>query len=100
MHDGDDDEKLAQEAHVDYVPARLKGGQPHPGFVMETRALSECVPPPITYKALIPRKLVERGDLSRVQLEAIFSCCQMHERRLPSGERAGWLLGDSTGIGE
>lgn len=99
LHDGDDDEDVSEEAHVDYVCARVTGGRPHPGHVVETRALAACVPPPLTYKARIPRRLADSGALSRLQLEAALYCCQMHERRLPNGERAGWLLGDNTGIG-
>jgi hypothetical protein len=97
LHDGDDDEDLSQEAHVEYAPARIRGGQPHPAHVVETQALAGVAPPALTYKTRIPRRVVANGDLSLLQLEAALYCCQTHERRLPTGERAGWLLADGTG---
>ena len=38
--------------------------------------------------------------LSRVQLEAVIYALQQHERMLPSGQRAGFFIGDGTGVGK
>lgn len=99
MHDGDDDDNVTDEAHVKYEPSRVKGGVPHPGYVVETKALAGVIPTPLTFKTRIPRRVVEAGKVSLLQLEAAMYGMQMHERRLPSGERAGWVLADGTGIG-
>ena len=40
------------------------------------------------------------GVLSRVQLEAVVYALQQHERMLPSGHRAGFFIGDGTGVGK
>jgi hypothetical protein len=35
-----------------------------------------------------------------MQAEAVVYACMQHEQRLPSGERRGFALGDSTGVGK
>lgn len=40
------------------------------------------------------------GRLSSLQLEAVALACDRHERRLPNGERCGFLLGDGAGMGK
>jgi hypothetical protein len=88
------------ENNVEYVPAWIKGGVPHPGHVVQSTAMAVTEPPPITYRIRLPRRLIESGALSLLQVEAALYCMQMHEKRLPTGERAGWMLGDGTGIGK
>ena len=102
LHDGDDDEEVggSDGANQEYKPARVKGGVPHPGHVVQSVAMAAAEPPPITYKLRLPRLLLESGALSLLQAEAVLYCMQMHEKRLPTGERAGWMLGDGTGIGK
>jgi hypothetical protein len=73
---------------------------PHPGHVVQSVAMAAAEPPPITYKLRLPRRLLDSGALSLLQAEAVLYCMQMHETRLPTGERAGWMLGDGTGIGK
>lgn len=46
------------------------------------------------------RGVVEKGALSCLQLEAIAYAGQVHGKFLPSGERAGFLLGDGAGVGK
>lgn len=96
LHDGDDEE--GRETHAEYTPAQLKGGRPHPGHVVESRGLTSCDPPPITYKLKIPRQVLDAGLLSILQAEAVFYACQQHELFMPTGERSGFALGDSTGM--
>jgi hypothetical protein len=101
LHDGDDNEDTGEdENNVEYVPAWIKGGVPHPGHVVQSTAMAVTEPPPITYRIRLPRRLIESGALSLLQVEAALYCMQMHEKRLPTGERAGWMLGDGTGIGK
>ena len=35
-----------------------------------------------------------------MQLEAVVYALQQHERMLPSGQRAGFFIGDGTGVGK
>jgi len=101
LHDGDDDEGTGEDGNnVEYVPAWIKGGVPHPGHVVQSTAMAVTEPPPITYRMRLPRRLIELGTLSLLQVEAALYCMQMHEKRFPTGERAGWMLGDGTGIGK
>lgn len=38
--------------------------------------------------------------LSRVQLEGVIYALQQHEKHLPRGDRAGFFIGDGTGVGK
>ena len=102
LHDGDDEEEGTGEDgnNAEYVPAWIKGGVPHPGHVVQSTAMAVTEPPPLTYRTRLPRRLLESGALSLLQVEAALYCMQMHEKRLPTGERASWMLGDGTGIGK
>ncbi|EDV95999.1 GH16004 [Drosophila grimshawi] len=83
-----------------YWPSKLKGGARHPDSVVETATLSSVELPDITYELVLPDKLKESDRLSALQLEAVTYACQAHEQLLPSGERAGFLLGDGAGVGK
>ncbi|ELV09328.1 Protein strawberry notch like protein 2 [Tupaia chinensis] len=90
-------EELGQtETYADYVPFKSKIGKQHPDRVVETSTLSSVPPPDITYSLALP----DRGVLSALQLEAITYACQQHEVLLPSGQRAGFLIGDGAGVGK
>ncbi|EDV57981.1 protein strawberry notch homolog 1 [Drosophila erecta] len=81
-----------------YWPSKLKFGRGHPDAVVETATLSSVELPDITYQLALPSKTTE--CLSALQLEAVVYACQAHEQILPSGERAGFLLGDGAGVGK
>lgn len=85
-----------------YKPSklRIKGAQPHPAPVVESAAMAAVDPPNITYTPNLPAEMVRDGVLSDVQLEAVVYAGQAHERILPSGQRAGFFIGDGTGIGK
>ncbi|XP_024207632.2 protein strawberry notch homolog 2 isoform X1 [Pan troglodytes] len=85
------------ETYADYVPSKSKIGKQHPDRVVETSTLSSVPPPDITYTLALPS---DRGALSALQLEAITYACQQHEVLLPSGQRAGFLIGDGAGVGK
>lgn len=86
------------EIYADYVPSKSKVGKQHPDRVVETSTLSSVPPPDITYTLALPAW--DSGVLSALQLEAITYACQQHEVLLPSGQRAGFLIGDGAGVGK
>ncbi|KAL7732730.1 hypothetical protein ACLKA6_005878 [Drosophila palustris] len=83
-----------------YWPSKLKGGSRHPDPVVETATLSSVELPDITYELALPEKVKNSHRLSALQLEAVTYACQAHEQLLPSGQRAGFLLGDGAGVGK
>lgn len=95
----EDAEELGHtEIYADYVPSKSKVGKQHPDRVVETSTLSSVPPPDITYTLALPTS--DSGVLSALQLEAITYACQQHEVLLPSGQRAGFLIGDGAGVGK
>ncbi|XP_040317669.1 protein strawberry notch homolog 2 isoform X3 [Herpailurus yagouaroundi] len=92
------DELGHAETYADYVPSKSKIGKQHPDRVVETSTLSSVPPPDITYTLALPAS--DSGALSALQLEAITYACQQHEVLLPSGQRAGFLIGDGAGVGK
>lgn len=71
----------------------MRSGLAHPDSVVETVSLSSVSSPEISYHMLIPEEVVDMGQISALQLEAAVYACQAHEKRLPSGERLGYLIG-------
>ncbi|PIO55946.1 hypothetical protein TELCIR_22663, partial [Teladorsagia circumcincta] len=97
----EDEENLGYaETYADYVPAKLRSGVAHPDCVVETASLSSVAPPDVKYQISIPEYLIDNGSISALQLEAVIYACQMHQQRLPSGERIGYLIGDGAGVGK
>ncbi|KAK2492953.1 hypothetical protein MC885_018460 [Smutsia gigantea] len=95
----DEAEELGHaETYADYVPSKSKIGKQHPDRVVETSTLSSVPPPDITYSLALPTS--DSDTLSALQLEAITYACQQHEVLLPSGQRAGFLIGDGAGVGK
>ncbi|ALC44054.1 sno [Drosophila busckii] len=88
------------DTYSSYWPSKLKGGSKHPDAVVETATLSSVELPDITYELMLPEKLQSSDRLSALQLEAVTYACQAHEQLLPSGQRAGFLLGDGAGVGK
>uniref|UniRef100_A0A8C3U8Y4 Strawberry notch homolog 2 n=1 Tax=Catharus ustulatus TaxID=91951 RepID=A0A8C3U8Y4_CATUS len=94
-------EELGQtETYAEYIPSKSKIGKHHPDLVVETSTLSSVPPPDITYELSLPHSVADKGSLSALQLEAIIYACQQHEVLLPSGQRAGFLIGDGAGVGK
>jgi hypothetical protein len=87
---------------ADYTPSKLKikGAKPHKGKLSESTAMSVVEPPNPNYSPSLPKKLIEDGELSDAQLEAIVYAGQSHEQILPNGERKGFFIGDGTGVGK
>lgn len=81
------------ETFADYKPIKLKIGLPHPDPVVETSTLSSVEPVDITYELAIPKRTIEKGALSALQLESIVYASQAHGHYLPDECRAGFLIG-------
>ncbi|KJH46288.1 hypothetical protein DICVIV_07676 [Dictyocaulus viviparus] len=97
----EDEENLGYaETYSDYIPAKLRSGIAHPDSVVETASLSSVSPPDVKYQISIPEYLIDCGSVSALQLEAVIYACQMHQQRLPTGERTGYLIGDGAGVGK
>lgn len=96
-----DEEFCEAETYSDYVPTKLKIGVPHPDPVVETSSLSTVEPPDVTYQLNLPRKVIDRGLLSALQLESVIYACQQHEQFLGDDRtRRGFLIGDGAGVGK
>src|SRR5437868_8918430 len=98
--DDPDDSEPSGSLFVPYVPAKVTGGKPHPAVIVESASMAAVVPPDITYKPHLAPEIVSEGRLSDIQLERVVYAGQRHEQRLPDGSRAGFFVGDGTGVGK
>ena len=98
--DDPDDSEPSGNLFVPYVPAKLKGGKPHPAVIVESASMAAVTPPDITYRPHLATKIVSEGRLSEIQLERVIYAGQRHEQRLPDGSRGGFFVGDGTGVGK
>jgi hypothetical protein len=98
--DDPDDQEPSGNLFVPYVPAKLRGGRPHPAVIVESASMAAVTPPEITYKPHLAPEIVSEGRLSDIQLERVIYAGQRHEQRLPDGSRAGFFVGDGTGVGK
>ena len=97
----DEEENLVHsETFAEYMPTKSRIGQRHPDPVVETSSMASVSPPDIWYNLRLPSDVIERNVLSALQLEAIIYACQQHEKLLPNGKRAGFLIGDGAGVGK
>lgn len=88
--------------YADYktVPLTVKNAKKHPAKLVESSAMSAVSSPKLTYVPKLDQSLIDSGALSDAQLENISYAGQAHERKLPSGERKGYFIGDGTGVGK
>jgi P-loop containing NTP hydrolase pore-1/C-terminal domain on Strawberry notch homologue len=98
--DDPDDAEPSGNLFVPYVPAKLRGGRPHPAVIVESASMAAVTPPDITYKPHLAAEIISEGRLSDIQLERVIYAGQRHEQRLPDGSRAGFFVGDGTGVGK
>eukprot|EP00887_Chlorella_sp_A99_P005244 scaffold1.g5244.t1 len=98
--EGNVEDSEGRDMFMEYSPAKLTLGTPHPDPVVETASLSAVAPPDITYQLKAQKELVAGRRLSALQLEAVVYACQRHELRLPDGARAGFFIGDGAGVGK
>ncbi|KAG8043403.1 hypothetical protein GUJ93_ZPchr0458g22439 [Zizania palustris] len=88
------------ETFTDYRPPKLSLGLPHPDPIVETSSLSAVQPPEPTYALNIMDELDETKALSCLQIETLVYACQRHLYHLPTGDRAGFFIGDGAGVGK
>jgi predicted RNA methylase len=96
----DDPEEPNGNLFVPYVPAKLRGGKPHPAVIVESASMAAVTPPDITYRPHLAPEIISDGLLSDIQLERVIYAGQRHEQRLPDGSRAGFFVGYGTGVGK
>jgi len=96
----DDPEEPGGDLFVPYVPAKLRGGKSHPAVIVESASMAAVTPPDITYRPHLAPEIISDGLLSNIQLERVIYAGQRHEQRLPDGSRAGFFVGDGTGVGK
>ncbi|PNG99380.1 Protein strawberry notch 2, partial [Tetrabaena socialis] len=92
-HPGD----VAEPSSLAWVPGGGRGG------AAERGGRGSAVPlPPTSYPLWdsLPAELVQGGKLSTLQLEGVLYACTKHLQLLPSGERAGFFIGDGAGVGK
>ncbi|BAH92814.1 Os04g0609850 [Oryza sativa Japonica Group] len=88
------------ETFTDYRPPKLSLGLPHPDPIVETSSLSAVQPPEPTYSLNIMDELDETKALSCLQIETLVYACQRDLYHLPTGDRAGFFIGDGAGVGK
>lgn len=88
------------DGSVRYIPSKLTGGVEHPGDIVESASMAAVVPPDITYTPHLDPNIINEGKLSSLQYEAVVYAGQRHEQILPNGARAGFFIGDGTGVGK
>lgn len=62
--------------------------------------MAAVVPPDITYRPTLAPEIITNGLLSDIQLERVIYAGQRHEQRLADSSRAGFFVGDGTGVGK
>lgn len=75
------------------ISISVRIGEKHPDAVVESSSLSSVEPPNVRYTLNLPEGTIDSGQLSALQLESITYACQRHDTIMPSGERAGFLIG-------
>ncbi|XP_068140530.1 protein strawberry notch [Drosophila tropicalis] len=97
--EADYEEIGVSDTFAEYWPSKLKLNKAHPDPVVETATLSSVELPDINFRLAL-WNFEASGALSALQMEAVVYACQAHAQILPSGERAGFLLGDGAGVGK
>lgn len=85
---------------VSYKPQKLTHGKEHMGDIVESASMAAVSPPDITYEPSLPKKIIDSGAVSALQLEAIVYIGQSHSKFTKDGRRLSYLEGDGTGVGK
>uniref|UniRef100_A0A7S3VHT8 Strawberry notch AAA domain-containing protein n=1 Tax=Dunaliella tertiolecta TaxID=3047 RepID=A0A7S3VHT8_DUNTE len=96
----EDEEEMDQaNLYAQYRPAKVREGENHPDPIVESQSLAGVTPPDVTYKHHLSAE-VKAKKLSNAQLETVLYSMMRFNQELPSGERAGFFLGDGAGVGK
>jgi len=95
-----DETEAESTLFVPYRCAKLMGGRAHPAQIVESSSMAAVLPPDITYRPRLAPEIITKGLLSDIQLERVIYAGQRHEQRLADGSRAGFFVGDGTGVGK
>lgn len=99
-------EKLSEAVFEPYRPAKfhIAGARKHPTALVESAPMAAVDPPDVTYELSLPKSVIEKGQLSDIQLENVAYAGMAFEGkvRLQDGTevRRGYLIGDGTGVGK
>jgi len=86
---------------IEYKPKQKpKGSQSHPAKLVESASMAAVEAPTIIYKPDLPEESITEGKISDAQLETIAYAGQRHKLMLSNGSRAGFFVGDGTGVGK
>lgn len=85
---------------VTYAPGKLTIGGKHPARIVESSSMAAVESPDITYKSALPPAIISENKLSGLQLESVYYAGQQFEKTLTNGQRAGFFVGDGTGVGK
>lgn len=118
------DRELSEGIYEPYEPQTvvIEGALKHPTSLVQSVAMASVAPPKPTYRPLLPKRVIETGLLSDIQLESIIYAGEAHQSYLKGwykvddpldvltlaseGEegavrfRQGWSNGDGTGVGK
>lgn len=83
----------AINSYVNYTPHKPKHSKNHPHAALELHELSTVNPYDIDYELKIPRRTVQTGRLTDLELESILLVSSAHQRFLHGGSRTGFLIG-------
>jgi len=85
-----------------YAPAKLRVGAPHPDPVVENASLASVAPPDVGADCLdgLDAAVIDEARLSALQLESVAYASRRFRKRLASGARCGFFIGDGAGMGK
>ena len=99
----EDSEKGTQMIFTPYIPKRVPIHCEHPAKIVESTTLAGATLPSLNYRENLPdicTKMLSNSVLSAIQLETVKFVGMRHQKILPSKERAGYFIGDGTGVGK
>ena len=72
----------------------------HPTALVESASMAGIDYPVIKYRNRLPQEVIDEELLSDAQIKTINLAGEKHSTYLSDGTRAGFLIGDSTGVGK
>ena len=98
------DESVSEQVSRDiFSPYKSsERGITHPGDIAEPASLAAIRLPANSYPVFesLTDGIVDSGKLSALQIEGVRYACLKHLDLLPSGQRAGFFIGDGAGVGK